>query len=56
MKYNKSILCIGSITAIIIIYYIVNKLSYLSSPQVNNSLVILWDIHCKQNFINYINK
>jgi len=41
---------------IIIIYYTFSKsLTLVQQPTIKNSLIILWDIHCKQQFLDHIN-
>tara|TARA_B110000285_G_scaffold165073_1_gene184381 strand:- start:1970 stop:2617 length:648 start_codon:yes stop_codon:yes gene_type:complete len=33
-------------------YYIVSR---ITNKKINNTIIILWDIHCKQNFLQYVN-
>jgi len=61
MKHIKQFLPIVSLLFIlIIIYYVflfINKIiNNYNKKEISNSLVILWDIHCKKNFLNYINE
>ena len=60
MKYmNNYLYSIYFLLCVIIVYYstkyIIRYVTNYSKTSIKNSLLILWDIHCKQNFIDYIN-